>query len=158
MLWKEGKGAAGGKVIASFPLSCRSVQRRRRREGELKQWKTSEASGESRFAEGFQDLLVVSLVPRHLWHRSTERSVPSLCNQQAPSDQRGGGVYSPEEEEEEELRVETLTFLFRSSFPLLVLPLLPFEFPSDPLSSLFEKKGDTWCSKRKKSRWRVGGG
>ena len=102
------------------------------RERELKQWKTSEASGESRFAEGFQDLLVVSLVPRHLWHRSTERPVPSLCNQ-APSDQRGGGVYSPEEEEEE-LRVETLTFLFRSSFPLLVLPLLPFEFPSDPLS------------------------
>ena len=103
-------------------------------ERELKQWKTSEASGESRFAEGFQDLLVVSLVPRHLWHRSTERSVPSLCNQQAPSDQRGrGGVYSPEEEEEE-LRVETLTFLFRSSFPLLVLPLSPFEFPSDPLS------------------------
>ncbi len=119
-------------------------------ERELKQWKTSEASGESRFAEGFQDLLVVSLVPRHLWHRSTERSVPSLCNQQAPSDQRGGGgVYSPEEEEE--LRVETLTFLFRSSFPLLVLPLPPFEFPSDPLSSLFEEKGDTCCSKGKKA-------
>ena len=125
-------------------------------ERELKQWKTSEASGESRFAEGFQDLLVVSLVPRHLWHRSTERSVPSLCNQQAPSDQRGGGVYSPEEEEEE-LRVETLTFLFRSSFPLWssLSPLSSsLQIPFPPSLRRKVIRGVARGKKKQVARWR----